>query len=182
MRIERDSPPIEMDEWSVKDIPKILDLHDKLLKGLFRGRFTGTLCRLGSRFFAGAIGKNDTGQYNSMTELLTASPALKERVATLMDPDAFASTMDRCQAWSSGEQGSDSWRQCENYRCQAGLTVELTFVNAVSAHVSGDDDLQLRKDLAGLLLDGLVDLFQPELPDECYIVGRHEDFLAILPA
>lgn len=153
MRIERDSPPIEMDEWSVKDIPKILDLHDKLLKGLFRGRFTGTLCRLGSRFFAGAIGKNDTGQYNSMTELLTASPALKERVATLMDPDAFASTMDRCQAWSS-----------------------------VSAHVSGDDDLQLRKDLAGLLLDGLVDLFQPELPDECYIVGRHEDFLAILPA
>ncbi len=59
-----------------------------------------------------------------------------------------------------------------------GSLCRVNTVNAVSAHVITDE--QLRQDLAALVADGVVDLFEGELPDECEIVRRHEDFLAIL--
>ncbi len=171
--------------WTESDILRVLNMHDKLLKGLFRERFTATLSRLGSRFLlgrSGATDNDDVEQQNIMAEFLAASPAVKERIATLMDPDTFASAMDRCHVQRNSEQGRITGGNM-NWRCvRLGLTVQLNFVDAVGAHVSADDDQQLKKDFAALLVDGVVDLFTSELPDECYIVSRHEDFLAILPA
>ncbi|KXZ47810.1 hypothetical protein GPECTOR_32g422 [Gonium pectorale] len=53
------------------------------------------------------------------------------------------------------------------------------FQRNVGAHVNTDK--QLKEDMAALVADGVVDLFESELPDECQIVRRYEDFLAVLP-
>ncbi|KAG2427263.1 hypothetical protein HXX76_012459 [Chlamydomonas incerta] len=53
------------------------------------------------------------------------------------------------------------------------------FQRNVDAHVNTDQ--QLKADMEALVEDGVVDLFESELPDECQILRQHDRFLGILP-